>query len=157
MITGINYRQNILNSQGTIFADTAGKINISEFGGYIQLRRKFFDVLTLTAAGRYDKHENFEGRFTPRFTAVLNFAKDNNFRVSYQTAYRFPTNQNQYINLNVGSGILIGSIPEFQTYYNLNTNPGYTAESVIAARTAGSTSAWFRQYIKCKPESVRVD
>jgi len=155
IITGVGYRQNVLNSQGTIFADTAGKINISEFGGYIQLKRKFFDVLTLTAAGRYDKHENFEGRFTPRFTGVLNFAKDNNLRVSYQTAYRFPTNQNQYINLNVGSGILIGSIPEFQDYYNLDNNPGYTAESIIAARAAANPAALVEAvYKKIKPETV---
>lgn len=156
VITGANWKQYVLNSRGTIFADTTGPIKVSEFGGYVQLRKKLFDdALTLTAAGRYDKHQNFEGRFTPRFTAVLKVAKDNNVRVSYQTAYRFPTNQNQYINLNVGSGILIGGIPEFQTYYNLTTNPGYTAESIAAARAANNTNLLVQaEYKGMKPESV---
>ena len=32
----------------------------------------------------------------------MSVAKDNNIRLSFQTAYRFPTNQNQYINLRLG-------------------------------------------------------
>ncbi len=156
VITGANWKLYNLNSKGTIFSDTTGPIKVSEYGAYVQLRKKIFnDALTLTAAGRYDKHKNFDGRFTPRFTAVLKVAKDNNIRVSYQTAYRFPTNQNQYINLNVGSGILIGGIPEFQTYYNLTTNPGYTAESIAAARAANNTNLLVQaQYKGMKPESV---
>ncbi|RYE01155.1 MAG: TonB-dependent receptor, partial [Sphingobacteriales bacterium] len=157
MIAGVQYKQYVLNSQGTLFADTAGKLKPSEIGGYIQLRKGLFNnVLNLTAAGRYDKHTNFEGRFTPRLTAVIKLFKDNNIRLSYQTAYRFPTNQDQYINLNVGSGLLIGGLESFQNYYNLNsTNPGYTSESVIAARTASDPSKLVAyQYKELKPESV---
>ncbi|RYY96744.1 MAG: TonB-dependent receptor, partial [Chitinophagaceae bacterium] len=72
VIAGAQWKQYVLNSQGTLFADTAGKLKPSEVGGYIQLKKRLLnDVLTLTAAGRYDKHTNFEGRFTPRFTAVV--------------------------------------------------------------------------------------
>ena len=65
----------------------------------------------------------------------MRVAKDNNIRLSFQTAYRFPTNQDQYIDLNTGSVILIGALPEFITRYGLNTGT-YTAESVTAARAA---------------------
>ncbi len=134
MITGVQWKQWVLNSQGTIFADTAGTINISETGGYIQLKKKLLnDVLTLTGAMRYDKQTNFDGHWTPRFTAVIKVAKDNNIRLSYQTAYRFPTNQDQYINLFTGSVYLIGTLPSFINKYGLTTNT-YTAESVTAAR-----------------------
>jgi outer membrane receptor protein involved in Fe transport len=140
IITGVQWKEWVLNSQGTIFADTLGKIKINEEGAYVQLRKKLLkDVLTLTAAGRYDKQTNFKGRFTPRFTAVIKVAKDNNIRLSYQTAYRFPVNQDQYISLVTGAGTLIGCLPEFQTYYKLNsTLPGYTPESILAYRASGN-------------------
>lgn len=140
IIVGAQWKQFVLNSEGTLFADTAGNIKINEIGGYIQLRKKLFnDVLTLTAAGRYDKQTNFEGRFTPRFTAVVRVAKDNNIRFSYQTAYRFPTNQDQYISLVTGAGTLIGLLPEFQDFYQLNSSrPGYTPESILAYRASGN-------------------
>ncbi|GAB4091778.1 hypothetical protein GCM10028786_07040 [Flaviaesturariibacter terrae] len=158
MIAGVQYKQYVLNSQGTLFADTAGTLKPSEIGGYVQLRKGLFNnVLMLTAAGRYDKHSNFDGRFTPRVTAVVKLFKDNNLRLSYQTAYRFPTNQDQYINLNVGSGLLIGGLAEFQSYYGLDNSatPGYTAESVNAARaTLDPTKLSAYQYKQMKPESV---
>jgi outer membrane receptor protein involved in Fe transport len=159
MIAGAQWKEYVLNSQGTIFADTAGKLKPAEYGGYIQLRKKFLkDVLTITAAGRYDDHTNFKGRFTPRIAAVIQVVKDNNIRLSYQTAYRFPTNQDQYINLNTGSAYLIGLLPEFQTYYGLTDNPGYTAESINAYRSSGnpaSTNLLVKgSYNDVKPESV---
>jgi outer membrane receptor protein involved in Fe transport len=160
VIVGSQWKQYVLNSQATLFADTAGNIRINEYGGFIQLKKKMFnDVLTLSAAGRYDKQTNFEGRFTPRFTAVIKVAKDNNLRFSYQQAYRFPSNQNQYISLVTGSGTLIGCLPEFQTYYKLNsTLPGYTAASILAYRASGNpanTSLLVQaSYKEVSPETV---
>ncbi len=140
VLVGANYRIYHLNSQGTIFADTTGPINIGEYGGYVQLQKKFFeDVLKLTATGRYDKSKNFKGRFTPRFTALVQVAKDNNIRLSYQQAYRFPSTQDQYINLNVPGARLIGGLPQFQDFFNFHANPVYTAESIAAFR--GSIAA----------------
>ena len=139
-MAGLQFKQWVMNSQGTIFADTAGPIKISEKGGYLQLKKRLFDdFLTLTGAIRYDNQTNFDGRWTPRLTAVMRVAKDNNIRLSFQTAYRFPTNQDQYIDLNTGSVILVGALPEFITRYGLNTGT-YTAESVTEARTASNAS-----------------
>lgn len=138
VIIGGGWKQYVLNSQGTIFADTAGPVKVSEFGGFAQLKRDLGELLTLTAAVRYDKHDNFDGKFTPRFTAVIHATQDHNIRLSYQTAYRFPSNQDQYINLNVGSGILIGFLPEFFDFYNFSTNTPYTAESILAYRFSGN-------------------
>ena len=39
--------------------------------------KKLKDILKITAAGRYDKNENFEGRFTPRVTGTIKVAKNN--------------------------------------------------------------------------------
>src|SRR6185503_1851938 len=155
MIGGLQWKQWVLNSQGTIFADSAGKININEVGGYLQLKKKMFDdFLTLTGAIRWDKQTNFDGRWTPRVTAVMRVAKDNNIRLSFQTAYRFPSNQNQYIDLQTASVKLIGALPEFINYYGLNTGT-YTAESVSAARAANNASLLVASTFKVvDPESV---
>ncbi|MES1197930.1 MAG: TonB-dependent receptor [Chitinophagaceae bacterium] len=146
MIVGTQWKQWALNSQGTIFADTAGIVRVNETGGYIQLKKRLLnDLLTFTVSGRYDKQTNFKGKFTPRVAAVIQVAKDNNIRLSYQSAYRFPVNQDQYISLRLGGGtsFLIGSLPEFQTYYKLNssTKPGYSVESVLNYRKPGGSIA----------------
>lgn len=131
ILVGGNYKQYVLNSEGTLFADSTGRIKIAEFGGFVQASRKFMNRLTLTVSGRYDKNENFKGRFTPRATAVFKVAENNNVRLSYQTAYRFPSNQQQFINLNVGSNVkLIGGNPSFRTFYNFSGNPIYDFESL---------------------------
>lgn len=161
VLVGANWKQWALKSQGTIFADTLNTILINEYGSYIQLKKSLLnDKLTLTASGRYDKQTNFKGRLTPRLTAVVNVAKDNNIRLSYQTAYRFPSNQNQYISLRLGGGssFLIGCLPEFQTYYKLDgARPGYTAESILAYR-AGSPADSSRlvraSFKELRPEAV---
>ncbi len=56
LLVGASFKKYVLNSQGTLFADTAGTIKINEVGAYAQLSRSLFgDKLRLTASGRYDK------------------------------------------------------------------------------------------------------
>jgi len=144
---GASYKLYSLNSNGTLFIDTAGRINISEIGAFVQVSKSLLeDRLKLTVAGRYDKNENFTGRFTPRFTAVYKIAKDNNLRLSYQTAYRFPSTQDQYINLNAGSARLIGGLPVLRDIYKFSTNPVFDANA-----TGAPTPYQFKEF---KPESV---
>jgi len=135
---GASFRRFHLNSHGTIFADTAAPIPINEFGAYLQLQRWFINErLKLTVSGRYDKNQNFEGRFTPRATALVKVAKDNNIRFSYQQAYRFPSTQDQYINLLTGGvNRLIGMGQVFRPYFEFDAKPAKTAESIVAYRDA---------------------
>ncbi len=139
VLIGGDIKEYVLNSQGTLFADKPDStIKINEFGIYAQVSQNLFhDVLKLSLSSRYDKNENFEGRFTPRASAVITVAKNQNIRLSYQQAYRFPTTQNQWINLNTGAGILIGGLPQLRDLYGLNPydknyNPGFTQTSVVA-------------------------
>ena len=135
VLVGGNFRTYKLDSRGTIFADTSGAIKIHEYGAYVQFQKRLAnDILKLTASGRYDKSTNFDGRFTPRITALVKVAPENNIRVSFQTAYRFPSTQDQYINLNTPGTRLIGGLPSFQTFFNFKTNPVFTAESIGAFR-----------------------
>ena len=123
IMVGGNFRQFILNSEGTLFMKEAELIRINELGGYVQLAKDIIkDRLRLTASGRYDKNENFDGRFTPRLTALVKPADNHNFRLSYQTAYRFPSTQQQWIDLFVGTGRLLGENRRLWEKYNLINN-----------------------------------
>ncbi len=157
VMVGASYRTFSLNSQGTIFADTAGKIGISEVGGYLQVQKKILnDRLKLTGSVRYDKNQNFEGRFTPRVSALIKVAENNNIRLSYQTAYRFPSTQDQYINLQTPSSRLIGGLPQFKTFFNFESRPAYTAESIVAFRAGGNPAVLkAAEFTGIKPETVK--
>jgi outer membrane receptor protein involved in Fe transport len=149
LLVGGSYKQYVLNSEGTLFADSAGRIKISEYGAYMQLSRKIMSRLHLTVSGRYDKNENFKGRITPRATALIKIKENNNFRISYQTAYRFPSNQQQYINLGVGSNVfLIGGNPGFRQYYNFASKPVYDFDALRAGNIVAYTPK------DLKPESL---
>lgn len=161
-LVGASFRQFRLNSHGSIFADTAGVIPINEIGAYVQLQRWFINEhLKLTVSGRYDKNENFDGRFTPRATALIKVAKDNNFRLSYQQAYRFPSTQDQYINLLTGGvNQLIGMGQVFRSYFAFDAKPAKTAESInsyrasVAAGTPNPGLLVNASYPDLKPETV---
>ena len=113
---GGSYRLYSLNSNGSIFTDYDGAINYNEYGIYTQMQKNFLeeDRLKLTASVRYDKAQNFEGNYSPRvsFAYAGGENKNQNFRASFQTGFRNPTTQDQYIGLNAGRAYLIGSAPD---------------------------------------------
>ena len=149
IIIGGNYKQFVLNSEGTLFADSTGRIKISEYGAYLQASRQLMDRVNLTLSGRYDKNENFKGRLTPRATVLFKVKENNNVRISYQTAYRFPSNQQQFINLAVGSNVrLIGGSPGFRQLFNFAGNPIYDFDALRQGKIVGFTP------LDLKPESL---
>ncbi|RPA69534.1 TonB-dependent receptor [Cyclobacteriaceae bacterium YHN15] len=132
-VVGANYRNYQLNSEGTLFAldDDGNEFNIREYGGYVQGSKKMIDdKLKLTASVRYDKNENFEGQWSPRVSAVYTANKIHNFRLSYQTGFRIPTTQDQFIDLLTPQARLIGGLPLFRERYNFNGNPPYSLATV---------------------------
>ncbi|RZK79166.1 MAG: TonB-dependent receptor [Pedobacter sp.] len=160
---GTSYRIYELRSGGTIFDDLNREINIKEYGAFAQLGKKFFeDKLKLAVSGRYDKNSNFEGRFTPRVTGVFTVAPNNNIRVSYQTGYRNPTTQNQYIDLSVAGGIqrLIGGLPGSLNKYNLLSNKPYTDVSYrafLGSVAAGTPNPTLLQAYNFDPQGVKPE
>ncbi|GAA0561002.1 TonB-dependent receptor [Chitinophaga japonensis] len=154
---GASYRRYALNSDGTIFDDAERDIKIDEFGGFLQVGRKLVhDRIKLTGSIRYDKNENFDGRFTPRISGVFTVAPQHNIRLSYQTGFRNPTNQDQYIDLPIRANTrLIGGLPELLTKYDLYNNKGYTQASVQRYAATGDPSQLeLHTFSKFKPESV---
>jgi outer membrane receptor protein involved in Fe transport len=166
---GGSYRIYDLQSNGTIFPDTAGNnITISEFGGFAQITKRLIDDrLRLTGSIRYDKNENFQGQFSPRILATFKLKPEHVLRASFQTGFRMPTTQDMFIDLDVGPIQLVGGLPIMWDRYDLTTRTLYTLESVQAfgdsVVAAGSTPQAVGQYKsilqryemkKVKPERV---
>ena len=148
IIVGGNLKKYILDSKGTLFYEKDGPININEWGVYAQATKKLFsERLVLAASGRFDKNENFKGKLTPRVTALVNIAEGHNLRFSYQTAYKFPTTQQQWIRLDVGTVVLLGGLPWIQEVMKNNEYPTYVYDP-----PAPSTPY---NYKTLKPESMQ--
>lgn len=142
LVVGADVKQYVLNSKGTIFIDSAAPIKINEWGAYAQLTKNVAKRITLSASGRYDKNQDFDGKFTPRFTALIRLVENNNLRLSYQTAYRFAANTQKYILLNVGSYTIGGGL---QWIGNFLQKP-------VMDITNSPAKPW--TYIPLKPESM---
>jgi hypothetical protein len=134
---GGSARQYEMNSGGSIFTDYDGPIRYNEYGVYTQGSKLFLeDRLKLVASIRYDKSQNFDGNVSPRVSLVYSAGaqKTHNFRASYQTGFRNPTTQDQYIGLDLGPFALIGSAPENLVRYSEIRN--VSAAGVAAGSTA---------------------
>ncbi len=140
---GASVRTFELNSRGTIFTDTTDAITINEFGGYAQFGKRVLDNLKISGSIRYDKNENFDGQFNPRISAVYTVADNHNFRASFQTGFRNPTTQGQYISLDVISARLLGGLPQFYDAFDLVRE---SSTGVPISFEAGSVEA-FREAI----------
>ena len=136
---GGSFREYQLNSHGRIYTDDNGPIHYNEYGAYTQLMKKFMEErLKFTGSIRYDKSQNFDGNFSPRLSLVYAAGenKQHNFRASFQTGFRNPTTQDQYIGFNIGNAVLIGSAPDNLSRYS-ETLPVSTA---AGQSYAGGTS-----------------
>lgn len=146
---GGNYRQYDLFSDGTIFNEAPNatspatavpqRIQINEFGGYLVIAKTFAEKLKLTGSIRYDKNENFEGQVTPRFSAVYELNKDNNLRASFQTGFRNPDTQAQFIYFPSSGGNLLGSAEKNAARYGIHNGGAWTQTSYNAFRANGGT------------------
>ncbi len=153
---GGSFRSFALDSEGQVYTDDDGVLRYRQYGIYTQLQKKFKDDrLKFTGTMRFDKSRNFKGSFTPR--ATLSYAagekRDHNFRIGFQTGFRNPTSQDQYLGLTLGNLVLLGSVEEnltrevitrqfvsdpTQTATLIGTaafNNSYTAASVDAFQT----------------------
>lgn len=143
LVVGANWRRYNLNSEGTLFAleDNGDEISYNEWGAYVQASKSLADDnLKLQGSLRYDKNEFFEGQLSPRISAVGTLGGNHNIRGSFQRGFRIPTTQDQFIDLDVVTRILIGSNDLLVNRYNFKTNTVYTTQSVEAARQAQDVS-----------------
>lgn len=156
---GGSFRLYELNSHGRIYTDKDSKINYNDYGFYTQVQKKLLeDRLKFTGSVRYDKSKNFNGNFSPRVSAVYSAGekKNHNFRGSFQTGFRNPTTQDQYIGFNVGNAVLIGSAPDNLVRFS-ETLPVTTATGQAYAGGAtvvmNGNNAYFNSYTKASVDA----
>jgi iron complex outermembrane receptor protein len=129
MQVGASDRFYFVNSNGTIFIDEPGDpISINQFGAFVQINKNFIhDQLRVTGAFRYDKNQYFEAQYTPRFSLIYFPDKnmEHSIRGTFQTAYRFPSIADQWVDVNAGIFRTIGGMPGVQDKYSFGSIPLY--------------------------------
>jgi hypothetical protein len=129
MQVGASNRFYYVNSNGTVFSDEPGQpIRINQLGAFVQINKNFlFDHLRVTGAFRFDKNQNFAAQYTPRFSLIwfLDKQMEHSIRGTVQTAYRFPSIADQWVDINAGIFRTIGGMPDVRNKYNFNTIPLY--------------------------------
>lgn len=147
---GGNYRFYAPDSRGNIFdelvltdrLDTAGriigtdtsfrKITNSEFGVYLGVEKKFVKKrLKVSLTARMDKNENFNAQFSPALSLVYLIDENNTVRLSFSSAIRNPTLQDQYLRYDVGRAILLGNLNGKDSLVTLESFDAYRDEAVL--------------------------
>ncbi len=150
---GGSYRKYILDSDGQVYTDDDGSIEYRLFGFYTQIQKKILDDrLKMTGTIRFDKSDNFDANFSPRLS--ISYAagnkRDHNFRLAFQTGFRNPTTQDQYIGLQLGQDrIFLGTVEE-----NLSREQTeVTSRDGLVTATLSGVDAFNNSYITTSVET----
>ena len=156
LTVGAAYRQFLLGSDGSLFEDVkdGDRIKNYEYGAYAQASKTLLDDhLKLAAAGRVDRFQNFGTAFSPRASAVYSLGADKlqNFRASYSRAFRAPTQNDQYIKLDVGRAFLLGNVRGGFQGYALQNAAGQSFASQLPGILAPTRAADLAGYEYSSP------
>ena len=111
LTVGANGRLYTPNSMGTILLDTMGRnIDTWEVGAYGGGTLHLNERYKISASLRADKNQNFNLLFSPAASFVYTPSQTTTARVSFSSAIRNPTLNDQYLFYNVGRAILLGNI-----------------------------------------------
>lgn len=89
LVAGLNYQKDNPNTFGTSLADATQKIEVTQFGGALQLEQKLPAGFKLYAAARLDNHSVFGDLFAPKMGLVKS-VPGGAFRVTYGRANAAP-------------------------------------------------------------------
>ena len=184
LLAGADHRSYIVVPDGNYFINPekgkdplADDLVYSKTGGFVQAGAHLLaDKLRLTATLRVDKNDYFTARFNPRLTAVYSPTPRHNFRLSYQSGYRFPSLFEGFSNVNSGQvkrigGLRVMSDGVFENSYLRTSIDAFNAAVTanVNANTSGQTAAQKRAtailanqntlvknpYTYIKPEYIR--
>ena len=118
LLAGADHRTYVVVPDGNYFINPRpgqdplrDNLTYAKTGGFVQAGgRLLADRLRLTATLRADKNDYFDLKFNPRFTAVFSLTQQQNFRLSYQSGYRFPSLFEGFSNVNSGQVKRIGGL-----------------------------------------------
>lgn len=174
-LTGFDYRLYVIIPDGNYFSNPINPnkdILYSKWGGFLQAQKNLLkNTITLTAVVRIDKADYFHYKPNPRIS--ITYSPTNNFiaRVSYQSAYRFPSIFEGYSNVNSGGVKRVGglkimsdgifensytksSIENFQNQINYDINVNGLSQSQAIEKNKYLLKK--NPYTYLKPEFVRT-
>ena len=132
---GASFRYYMPKSEGKHFMDTLigdnKYLNISfyEVGAFLQASTEFFkNHLKCMASLRVDKSQNFTTQLSPRIGFIFTY-KNHNIRLFVQSAFRNPTLNDQYFNMNNGSFIIKGNLGGFSNIYTQTSVDSYAGDT----------------------------
>jgi outer membrane receptor protein involved in Fe transport len=153
LLAGADHRTYIVVPDGNYFINPnpgqdplTDNLNYSKTGGFVQAGGRLLgDRLRLTGTLRADKNDYFGPKFNPRFTAVFSPTQQQNFRLSYQSGYRFPSLFEGFSNVNSGQVKRIGGLRTmsdgvFENSYLRTSIDAFNA-AVTAAINANTSTA----------------
>ena len=90
---GGQIRRDRISTYGHWLSDRAtGKpILIDQKGVYGQMETPLSSMLRVVLAGRYDKHDKYDGQFSPKAALLFTPIVDQTFRVTYNKAFKSPS------------------------------------------------------------------
>ncbi|MVT06696.1 TonB-dependent receptor [Chitinophaga tropicalis] len=148
VLVGADYRTYEIIPDGNNFVDftkpldkrsTPGGKNIwyGKVGGFVQASKTLLhDQLKLTASLRYDKSQEFDGKFNPRVAAVYTTPNQrHNFRASWQNGFRFPSLFEAYSFVNNGNVRRVGGLAFIED------GLGYFKNSFLTSSATAFTTA----------------
>jgi len=160
LLAGADHRTYSVVPDGNYFVNpNPGKdpltdhLTYSKTGGFVQVGERLFEEkLRLTATLRVDKNDYFDVKFNPRFTAVYSPTPRQNFRLSYQSGYRFPSLFEGFSNVNSGQvkrigGLQVMSSGVFENSYLRTSIDAFNTAvtAAVNANTSGQTTAQKRE------------
>jgi len=183
LLAGADHRSYIVVPDGNYFINPekgkdplADDLVYSKTGGFVQAGAHLLaDKLRLTATLRVDKNDYFTAKFNPRLTAVYSPTPRHNFRLSYQSGYRFPSLFEGFSNVNSGQvkrigGLRVMSDGVFENSYlrtsidafnaavtanvNANTSTQTTTQKRATAILANQNTLIKNPYTYIKPEYI---
>ncbi|WP_223652286.1 TonB-dependent receptor [Hymenobacter psoromatis] len=145
LLAGADHRTYIVVPDGNYFINpNPGKdpltsdLLYSKTGGFVQAGGRLLqERLRLTATLRVDKNDYFNVKFNPRFTAVYSPTQRQNFRLSYQSGYRFPSLFEGFSNVNSGQVKRVGGLRVMSNGVFENSYLRSSIDRFNAAVTAG--------------------
>jgi outer membrane receptor protein involved in Fe transport len=137
-----------------------------EIGGYFSATRKFDfgegHSIIPTITVRFDRNQNFAWRrndgvidpiITPAVSLVYSYKSNHTVRLSYSSAVRNPTLQDQYLYYNVGRAILIGNLNGVDSFISINNLVNYIDKN---GNREGIESLRFSTVNGVRPEKVQT-
>ncbi|QNH63714.1 TonB-dependent receptor [Hymenobacter sediminicola] len=177
VLLGADHRTYFIQPDGNYFInpekgeDPYSTLTYGKTGGFVQAGARLLqERIRLTATLRADKNDYFSTRFNPRFTAVYSPTRQHNFRLSYQSGYRFPSLFEGFSNVNSGQvkrigGLRVMSEGVFENSYLRNSIDAFNTAVTRDRNTNGLTLAQAiannqdalvkTPYTYLKPEHIR--